>query len=194
VIISSRSLVVGFTGAVVAMMNRSLYDGQVSPMHPYAAPTCSKGDQADMKPLGFIPTAAEWEGPVQLLFSIDSEHTKTVRYRSPVGRRAFDLYAPLFLLRNLRSGEVTKQLVAAIGKSADPLRTIGFFSHPRALRVESDLCEFEFSEAKVNSQRYDLRHANQTYALYVPNEIFQGPKPPRCVYLRLGVLTDELPE
>src|SRR2546422_115108 len=78
-----------------------------------------------MKPLGFVQSDAEWEGPVELLFTIDREHTKTVRYRSPVGRRMFDLCAPLFLLSNLSADEMPQLLVAAIGKSAEPLRTIG---------------------------------------------------------------------
>jgi hypothetical protein len=140
-----------------------------------------------MNPIGFGESKSDWEGPLVLDFSRTTDHAKTVRYRCQLKFHAFDLYAPLFMLRNLTPGDVPTRLLVAIGKSFEPVRTIGFLSGPRPLRVESDVCQFEFKEAKVNSKRYDLVHQGQPYSLYIPNEVFENHRHPTRVYLRIGV-------
>lgn len=133
---------------------------------------------------------SEWEGPIVREFLLSSGHSKTARYRCQLEKRAFDFYAPLFLLLGLSPGKVPERLQVAIGKSFQPVRTIGFLSEPLPLSIESDVCEYEFTEAKSNSKRYDFAYEGQTYALYIPNEVFEGHPHPRRVYVKMGVLSD----
>lgn len=137
--------------------------------------------------MAFSLKPREWEGPIALKFCYDSTHTKTVRYRCELKRHSFDFYAPLFKLNDLDAQEIPDSLQVVIWKSGSPLRTIGYLSEPLSLRTESDVLEYEFTDSKVNSKRYDLPHEGQNYALYIPNEVFAGAPHPRRVYVQMGV-------
>jgi hypothetical protein len=137
--------------------------------------------------IGFANFEKAWQGPIYLEFTRYSDHTKTVRYRSQLETRAFDLYAPLFMLKELPGEQPPAKLIAAIGKGPERLNTIGFAAAPYKPRVASDVCEFILENEMVNSVRYDLTHERHVYSLYVPNEVFGDEPAPRLVYLRLGV-------
>jgi len=132
----------------------------------------------------------EWHGPVACEFQFYSGHTKTARYRSELRKHAFDFYAPLFMLNGLSDEEIPECLQVVIWKSESPVRTCGYFSEPLPLRLESDVLEYEFTEAKANSIRYDFTYKSQTFAIYIPNEIFEGFPHPRRVYVQMAVVSE----
>ncbi|MDD5126670.1 MAG: hypothetical protein PHR43_00995 [Dehalococcoidales bacterium] len=138
--------------------------------------------------MGFELKPREWEGPIAHEFCLHSEHTKTARYSCQLKKHSFDFYAPLFKLLGLNSNELPERLQVVIWKSKSPLRTIGYLSEPLPLRIESDVLEYEFTESKVNSKRYDLPFEQQLYALYIPNEVFGDAPHPRRVYVQMGVV------
>lgn len=141
--------------------------------------------------MGFGLSPREWEGPIALEFCFHSSHTKTVRYNCQLEKHSFDFYAPLFKLDGLSPNEVPERLQVVIWKSGSPVRTMGYLSEPLPLRIESDVLEYEFTEAKVHSKRYDLAYEAQLYALYIPNEVFSGALHPRRVYVQMGVLGEQ---
>ena len=59
------------------------------------------------------------------------------------------------------------------------------------MRLESNVLEYEFTEAKVNSKRYDFVHKAQVYALYIPNEFFGDSPNPKRVYVQMAVTSEE---
>ena len=133
----------------------------------------------------------EWQGPVACEFQLYSGHTKTARYRCELREHAFDFYAPLFMLTGLSDKEIPGCLQVVIWKSESPVRTCGYLSEPLPLRVESNVLEYEFTEAKVNSKRYDFVHKAQVYALYIPNEVFGNSPNPKRVYVQMAVVSEE---
>ena len=133
----------------------------------------------------------EWQGPVACVFRHHSWHTKTHRYRCELEEHGFDFYAPLFALEGLESHEIPDRLQVVIWKSESPVRTCGYLSQPRPLRIESDVLEYEFTEEKVNSKRYDLVYEDQVYALYIPNEVFCGLSHPKRVYVQIAVESEQ---
>ena len=141
------------------------------------------------------PTQPEWEGPTILKFVRHPEYskTKTARYRHRLEDRWFDFYAPLFLLDGLAPSDVPERLLVKVGKSFEPVRTIGFLSERRPVTIQSDVVEYEFQEGKptVNSKPYVFIYEGQPYALYVPNSIFQGLPHPKRIYVQIGVLEEE---
>lgn len=132
-------------------------------------------------------TDIEWTGPFTCKFEYFSGHSKTARYKGYIKNRAFDFYAPLFMLEGLGDDKTPKHLQVAIWKSARPVRTCGYLSEPAPLIVESDVLEYEFSEEKANSKRYDMVHEGQVYALYIPNIVFGGLLRPKRVYVQFAV-------
>lgn len=130
----------------------------------------------------------EWEGPIACEFEFDRKHTKTARYKYKVKRQVFEFYAPLFMLKGLGNDEVPDRLQVVIWKSESPVRTFGYLSEPIPLRIESDVLEYEFTEEKVNSKRYDLAYKGQNYALYIPNEIFGIMPHPKRVFVQMAVI------
>jgi hypothetical protein len=129
----------------------------------------------------------DWSGPEFLEFSLYTEHSQVVRYVCALQSRRFDLYAPMFLLNNLSPGMVPPTLLAAIGRAPAKKESIGFMSAVRPPIVEFDLCEYHFSEEKVNSIRYDNSIDGYTYTLYVPKEIFHDQPFPSRIYLKLAI-------
>ncbi len=85
------------------------------------------------------------------------------------------------------SNEIPDVLVVGIEKSYETVRTLGFLSSRRPLRLESDVCELEFAENKVNSIRYNHMQDENTCILYVPKEIFGVGEHPTRLYLKIGV-------
>jgi hypothetical protein len=132
----------------------------------------------------------EWEGPVAFTFYFFRKHTKTARYKCKENV-AFDFYAPLFMINGLSEDEIPESLQVIMGKSPFPPRTMGFLSEPRPLRIESDFCEYEFDKDYKNSIRYNLTLQLQTYALYIPNEVFEGFPHPKRVFVKMGVLGED---
>jgi hypothetical protein len=80
--------------------------------------------------IGFSEFEKAWEGPVYLEFSRYSDHSKTVRYKSRLKTREFDLYAPLFMLNELAGPQPPQKLIAAIGKARSGYTRLGFRPHP----------------------------------------------------------------
>jgi len=135
--------------------------------------------------IGFKDFPNAWEGPAILEFELYSEHTRTARYRSYLQQQRFDIYVPLFMLGI--NNKLPDRILVALGKSAEPLRTIGFRGEPLKPKVTSDIIEFNFVEEKANSVKYNLFFAGQSYNLYIPNEVFADELPPPRVYLQIGV-------
>lgn len=147
-----------------------------------------------VKLIGYGDFNRGWEGPIALEFKLFREHTKTARYRCILDTRVFDLYAPLFMLDGLSPKALPETIVAVIGKSPGPLRTIGFKSIPTKLIVESDVCEYEFAESMANSEKYNLIADGVRYSLYVPNEIFEDDARPSRLFLRIALPSDKSSE
>jgi hypothetical protein len=113
----------------------------------------------------------EWEGPESFEFSrYTDDHTNTVRYRCKLNKRYFDLYVPRFMLEEMNVGEAPHKLKVVIGKGSD-----GVF-------------DYSIGEKMENSIRYNMWHEGQCYALYVPNEVFGGDRPPPSVYIRIDAV------
>ncbi|MDO8717245.1 MAG: hypothetical protein Q7J73_10660 [Dehalococcoidales bacterium] len=129
----------------------------------------------------------EWQGPVAHEFKYYSGHTKTTRYRCDLKEHPFDFYAPLFMLKGLSEEEIPERIQVVIWRSESPSRTCGYLSEPLPLRLESDVLEYEFKEAKANSKRYDFVHKSEVYAIYIPNEIFGDYPNPKRVYVQMAV-------
>ena len=133
----------------------------------------------------------EWQGPVAYEFEFYSGHTKTARYRCMLEQHAFDFYAPLFMLDVLSDEDIPDHLQVVIWKSESPVRTCGYLSESLPIRIESEVLEYEFTEVKVNSKRYDFVYERQAYALYIPNEIFGESSHPRRVFVQIAVTSEE---
>ena len=129
----------------------------------------------------------DWQGPVKCEFHLHSEHTKTARYGCNLKERSFDFYAPLFMLKGLSDEEIPESLQVVIWKSESPVRTCGYLSEPLPLQFESDVLEYEFTEEKKHSKRYDYVYKDQTYSLYIPNEVFGNLLNPKRVYLQMAI-------
>ena len=129
----------------------------------------------------------EWTGPVACEFQFRSGHTKTARYRCELEQHTFDFYAPLFMLDGLSDEEIPDRLQIVIWKSESPVRTCGYLSEPLPLRLESDVLEYDFTEAKVNSKRFDFEYQSQSYAIYIPNEVFGDSPHPKRVFVQIAV-------
>jgi len=136
--------------------------------------------------MGFGINQSIWDGPVQLEFKYDRDHTKTIRYRCDLEKHAFHFYAPLFMLRGLSPGKIPDHLEVTIGRSK-PISPIGFGAQTKPLCIKSDLLEYEFKAAMGNSKRYDLQYQTQIYALYIPSEIFGTFEHPRRIYVQIVV-------
>ena len=132
----------------------------------------------------------EWEGPEAFEFDFVSGHTKTARYRCMLEKHAFDFYAPLFKMDIDNDEDIPDHIQAVIWKSSSPVRTCGYLSEPLPLSIESEVLEYEFTEEKVNSKRYDFIYEGQAYALYIPNEVFGEFPHPRRVYLQMAIASD----
>ncbi len=126
----------------------------------------------------------EWEGPAIIDFTLYSTHTQTVRYRGYVGHRAFDLYVPRFMLPGTKE-DPPDELMVVLDRSARSVRTAGLRGEWRPLVAESDVCEYEFSETKVNSKRYEMSCRGESFSLYVPNTLFGDQPHPRRLFLRV---------
>ncbi|MBA7702458.1 hypothetical protein ES703_111226 [subsurface metagenome] len=133
----------------------------------------------------------EWQGPAAYEFEFYSGHTKTARYRCMLEQHAFDFYAPLFMLNVLSDEDIPDRLQMVIWKSESPVRTCGYLSEPLPISIESEVLEYEFTEVKVNSKRYDFVYEGQAYALYIPNELFGESSHPRRVYAQIAVTSEE---
>jgi hypothetical protein len=129
----------------------------------------------------------EWQGPIACEFHYHRGRTKTIRYRCELKNPMFDFYAPLFMLHGLGAEEEPERLQLVIWKSESPVRTCGYLSEPLPLRIESDVLEYEFTESKVNSKCYDFRYEIQTYAIYIPNEIFGNSPNSRRIYVQMAI-------
>jgi len=129
----------------------------------------------------------DWEGPVACEFRFYSGHTKTARYRCELKKHAFDFYAPLFMLHGLGAEEIPEHLQVVIWKSESPVRTCGYLSEPLPLRLESNVMEYEFVREQANSKRYDFVYKMQTYAIYIPNEVFGDEPYPKRVYVQMAI-------
>lgn len=132
----------------------------------------------------------EWQGPVAFAFKYFNDHTKTARYQCRLTNHNFDFYAPLFMLNGLSEGEIPERLQVVIWRSESPSRTCGYLSEPIPLRLESDVLEYEFKEAKANSKRYDLVHKTEVYAIYIPNEVFGTSPNPKRIYVQMAVASE----
>jgi hypothetical protein len=139
--------------------------------------------------IGFVDFPQAWDGPAVIEFTLTSEHTNTVRFKARLEERVFDLYAPRFLLP--LEEPTPSRILVALGKVAGTVRTIGFRGEPKQPKTCSDVCEFEFDQAMVNSKRYTLMKGGQSYYLYVPNEVFAREEPPSQIFLRVAVPQDE---
>jgi len=135
--------------------------------------------------IGFKDFPKAWDEVVVMEFNLKEFHTKTARYISPLEKRTFDLYAPLFLLPD--PDNPPKEIIIALGKSSRTIRAIGFHGEIKPLQVGPDICEYEFNEEKVNSIRYELKHEGQSYYLYIPNEVFERESPPTRVFIQVAV-------
>jgi hypothetical protein len=144
-----------------------------------------------MTNFGFVKFPEEWSGPEYLEFGLYSEHSKVVRYACLLQSRRFDLYAPKFLLSNLSPDKIPPKLLAAIGRAPAKKESIGFISAVKPPKVEYDLCEYLFSQEKVNSFCYAINIDGYLYALYVPKEIFYSQPPPSRIYLKLAIPDEE---
>jgi len=91
------------------------------------------------------------------------------------------------MLEGLAADEVPENVLALIGKAPETLKITGFSQTVYRLRVDSEVCEYVFTEEKVNSLRYDFVYDRQTDALYIPKIVFGADPPPKSVYLRLGL-------
>jgi hypothetical protein len=129
-----------------------------------------------------------WESQLDLKFLVHTKHSKTVRYRAPLGERFLDLYVPRFMLEEVGQIEPPQGLQVAIDPSHRSQRTIGFRGSSRPLAAELGVCEFEFAEAMVNSTKYHMSRGKHLFSLYIPSNVFGGAAPPARVFLRIATL------
>jgi hypothetical protein len=148
--------------------------------------------RCQMGPIGFVNFPEDWVGPVTLEFSLYSIHSRVTRYKSQLETRDFDLYAPNFMIDALSPEKTPSTLLAVIGRAPVKKEKIGFTSTTCPPKIESDLCEYLYSEEKVNSFLYYITIKGFGYGLYIPKEIFHGKPPPSAVYLRLGISETEV--
>ena len=132
--------------------------------------------------------ATVWSGPFIASFHFCSEHSRTVRYDAPVGENKFALYAPKFMLNQIRENDWPELILAGVSACADLLS--GFYfdavsEHPVSF---SDVDEFPSDREHVNSVRYQARRDDENFEIYVPREVFGSAEFPDQVFLRLARL------
>ena len=138
--------------------------------------------------IGFSSQQSGWDDLKELVFDIESVHTKTVRYLSQLKKRKFDLYLPSFILLEITGNkDAPKKIIVYIGKTPRPTETIGFKPYKISPLITTDYCEYDFVKKKTNSILYRMRYQNQDYSLYVPNEIFGVVLPPKRLFIRVSV-------
>jgi DNA helicase II / ATP-dependent DNA helicase PcrA len=137
--------------------------------------------------MGFELEERQWEGYVAYKLQFYSNHTKTVRYRCLLETQAFDFYAPLPVLSGLSLEKFPESLQVVLWSTESPIRPCEYGTDPGVSYVESGVLKYEYKEAKVNSNRYDCAYDDQTYAIYIPNEIFGGKSHPDRIYLQIAI-------
>jgi hypothetical protein len=138
--------------------------------------------------VGFVSFPVDWEGPIELPFSLfDKTPARTVRYKSQLQRRAFDLYLPKPILGD-RADNPPTRLVTRIGRSTQVFGNVGF--HACTILsggADCDALTYELYRENVNSVRYVVSYNEGSYDLYIPKEVFGGQPWPNKVYLQVGI-------
>ncbi len=132
--------------------------------------------------------ATVWSGPFIAAFHFRSLHSRTVRYDAPVGENKFALYAPKFMLDQIRGNDWPELIIVGVAASADLLSGFHFDAaseHPVSF---SDVDEFPSDREHINSVRYQARRDDENFEIYVPREVFGSAKFPGQVFLRLARL------
>ena len=111
------------------------------------------------------------------------------RYQCNLGAQRFDLYAPRFMMEELKKGTPPKKLIA------------GLFATPKAVgrehcgvaadgyRYTSTVAIYTFQQEMVHSVRYELQGSTYRYeySLYVPRAVFGDQEYPANISLMLGL-------
>ena len=91
---------------------------------------------------------------------------------------------PRILLDELGQDGAPERILVEIGRASKRMPRIGCRVEIALLSV-ADACEFDYSEGKVNSKKYELFHDGRRYPLYVPNEVFASKRPRSRRYVRI---------
>ncbi len=140
------------------------------------------------RPIGFKVLPHDWAGLVTLEFSVFSKDpVNTVRYRSPLKSREFDLYVP----RELFGDQTHPERIWVTLEKPQGTRTIqGFSQLPHRWAGPPSTIEFTaYDRSLVNSVRYRSTLKTLHFDLYIPREVFGDQPEPPWVWA-----TFELPE